>query len=682
VPFTAKLPRVPLELWQTIDEALTNLDACMKARPHHGKRVEADAGYLDGLTAALRAIGAAIQTAHLKNDVIDAHSWPTDSQAEAWARSILLMGFDRELTSQKLAEWLGQINGEGERPGGDPVFFELMRSSLSDFATALRTMCGHPSRRTQSALERFRQGQEQVTKSLRDQEQEDARRRHYSNLVNAVRTCIGQDDEPIEVFCRRWARHIFALRTELKTRNLLRHLDNYQSRDHEEQLAVDIFRSETEAEVAALLLEAGAANAGRCASMLRYDLPDYIERCQREEQKSPKPDIPGYPLVGEVNDLALVRECAAHLLDETALESRKLDQGENSPQKGRKGSSTQLSAACAPGQSNTPIEVFFCYSHKDEKLRDKLEKHLSLLKREGLIAGWHDRKISAGNEWKGQIDKHLDSARIILLLVSAEFVASDYCYDIEMRRAMERHEAGDARVIPIILRPCDWHSAPFGKLQALPKDAKPVADWKSQDHAFNDIARGMRAVVKELHPSGGGKALGRTPEMTPSVEAPGLAPSPHPTAAGLGAKDAPMNSLPSAADQQSVALRAALQAPEDVLRNIAAELSDRMRLPVAVELEQTASSYRLHRLMVGNRKLFTVIQPPHGWPVRVEHQHADLSGATTWAYFGPGHDPGQPPTDQHKPIADAKALADLLVNLTASSETRAILELARRELER
>ena len=144
------------------------------------------------------------------------------------------------------------------------------------------------------------------------------------------------------------------------------------------------------------------------------------------------------------------------------------------------------------------IEVFFSYSHKDEELRDQLEKHLSILKRQGVITGWHDRRIGAGREWEGEIDKHLNTADVILLLISADFLASDYCYDVEMKRAMERHEAGETRVIPVILRPVDWKGAPFGKLQALPKDAKPVTSWPNRDEAFTDVAQGIRAAVEEL----------------------------------------------------------------------------------------------------------------------------------------------------------------------------------------
>jgi hypothetical protein len=144
------------------------------------------------------------------------------------------------------------------------------------------------------------------------------------------------------------------------------------------------------------------------------------------------------------------------------------------------------------------IEVFFSYSHRDEKLRDKLEKHLSILKRHAAVRSWHDRKIGAGTEWKGQIDEHLNTAGLILLLVSDDFLASDYCWDVEVKRAMGRHEVGATRVIPVILRQCDWKRAPFGALQALPKDGRPVTSWSNRDEAFYNVATGIRAAVEEL----------------------------------------------------------------------------------------------------------------------------------------------------------------------------------------
>src|SRR4051794_29023401 len=151
-----------------------------------------------------------------------------------------------------------------------------------------------------------------------------------------------------------------------------------------------------------------------------------------------------------------------------------------------------------PERPAAPISLFYSYSHKDEALRKRLETHLSLLQNEGVISGWHDRRIAAGTEGDGAISENLDKAGIILLLVSADFLASRYCRDVEIRRAMEHHEAGTARVIPVILRATDWHTAPFGKLQALPKDGKPVTSWKNRDEAFTDVARGIREAVKSL----------------------------------------------------------------------------------------------------------------------------------------------------------------------------------------
>jgi hypothetical protein len=148
--------------------------------------------------------------------------------------------------------------------------------------------------------------------------------------------------------------------------------------------------------------------------------------------------------------------------------------------------------------AGSPVIMFISYSHRDEKLREELETHLSILRRQGTIAAWNDRKIAAGQEWKGEIDRNLELAQIILLLISPSFVASDYCYDIEMKRALERHEQRDARVIPVILRPVDWKGAPFSKLQALPKDAKPVASWKNRDEAFKNVAEGIRKVAEEI----------------------------------------------------------------------------------------------------------------------------------------------------------------------------------------
>jgi hypothetical protein len=149
-------------------------------------------------------------------------------------------------------------------------------------------------------------------------------------------------------------------------------------------------------------------------------------------------------------------------------------------------------------KSKEPVELFYSYAHKDEKFRTELEKHLSILKRNRVIADWHDRKIIAGHDWEKEIDERLNTAKVILLLVSADFLASDYCYGVEMNRALERHKAGDARVIPVIIRNVYWKGAPFGNLQALPTDARAVGSWRNRDRAFTIVVKGIIKAVEEL----------------------------------------------------------------------------------------------------------------------------------------------------------------------------------------
>lgn len=145
-----------------------------------------------------------------------------------------------------------------------------------------------------------------------------------------------------------------------------------------------------------------------------------------------------------------------------------------------------------------PVALFYSYAQEDEPFREQLEKHLSLLQRQGLISPWHHRQILPGQPWAQEIDEHLQMAAIILLLISPDFLASDYCYEIEMRRAIERHQRGEARVIPLILRPCDWHDAPFGSLEALPRNRKPISTWKHPDEAFAEVAHYLRQIIE--HP--------------------------------------------------------------------------------------------------------------------------------------------------------------------------------------
>ena len=161
--------------------------------------------------------------------------------------------------------------------------------------------------------------------------------------------------------------------------------------------------------------------------------------------------------------------------------------------------------------------VFFSYSHKDEALRDRLETSLAMLKRQGFVETWHDRRIVAGDDLTGAIAAELERADVVLLLVSPDFLASAYCYDREMQRAMERHAAGTARVIPIILRPCQWQDAPFSHLLAVPKDGLPVTKHADLDDAFLDIANAIKKACKSRVSPG---AIPPVATSTPTVDGP------------------------------------------------------------------------------------------------------------------------------------------------------------------
>ena len=142
--------------------------------------------------------------------------------------------------------------------------------------------------------------------------------------------------------------------------------------------------------------------------------------------------------------------------------------------------------------------LFFSYAHRDEDLRNELEIHLAALKRQGIIDAWHDRRIVVGNEVHNEISEHLENADIVLLLVSPYFIASDYCYDVEMISAMQQHDRGEARVIPVILHPCSWQRLPFGKLLATPTDGRPVSKFPNQHDAFLEITESISRAVEEL----------------------------------------------------------------------------------------------------------------------------------------------------------------------------------------
>ncbi len=164
----------------------------------------------------------------------------------------------------------------------------------------------------------------------------------------------------------------------------------------------------------------------------------------------------------------------------------------------------------------TPLEVFCCYAREDQALLLRLKKTLMLLQRQGLITIWSDIDIDAGTVWEQEIKKHLDSAHIILLLISPDFIASDYCYSIEMKRALDRHNQGSAQVIPILLRPTFCRNAPFAMLQMLPQNARPVTSRSDVDEAFNDIVEFIHQIVSEFQLIGTNTFVHRAPSKPTS----------------------------------------------------------------------------------------------------------------------------------------------------------------------
>jgi tetratricopeptide (TPR) repeat protein len=144
------------------------------------------------------------------------------------------------------------------------------------------------------------------------------------------------------------------------------------------------------------------------------------------------------------------------------------------------------------------IEVFYAYAPEDEEWVQELEKHLSSLQRQGLIATWHPRLIAAGEDWQHVIDIHFQKASLILLLISPDFLASDYCYGTEMKQALERERERGVCVIPILLRPVDWLHAPFAHLRPLPSDATFLTEWTNLDRAFAEITAGIRRTIENL----------------------------------------------------------------------------------------------------------------------------------------------------------------------------------------
>ena len=145
-----------------------------------------------------------------------------------------------------------------------------------------------------------------------------------------------------------------------------------------------------------------------------------------------------------------------------------------------------------------PVDLFYSYAHEDEALRDELAGHLKIMERRGVIRPWHDRSIAAGQQWDAEINEHLLKADLVLLLVSKDFINSDYIWGHELDVAMKRHTRGEASVVPVMLRAVDITDAPFAALQGLPTDLKPVTSWTNRDEAWTDVAKGIRRTVEQI----------------------------------------------------------------------------------------------------------------------------------------------------------------------------------------
>src|SRR5436309_961247 len=169
-----------------------------------------------------------------------------------------------------------------------------------------------------------------------------------------------------------------------------------------------------------------------------------------------------------------------------------------------------------PAQNNEQLKVFYCYAREDESLRNELNGHLISIQQEYSLTIWSDREIRPGADWAKEINAQLDAAHLIFLLITVNFIASKYCYGVEMKRALERHNAGTARVIPILLDHVYWQVAPFSHLQVLPTDARPVTEWENKNKAYVNIVHNIHKTIEDLFKT---KEDTNSPKITnPSID--------------------------------------------------------------------------------------------------------------------------------------------------------------------
>lgn len=142
------------------------------------------------------------------------------------------------------------------------------------------------------------------------------------------------------------------------------------------------------------------------------------------------------------------------------------------------------------------MKAFISYTHADSAILDKLHTHLAQLKREGLLKSWTDREIKAGGLLNQQIEANLLESNLFLALLSPEYIASNYCYEIEFEKAIELNKQNKLIIIPIIIEPCDWLATPFKEFKALPKDGKPISEWQNANTAFLNVVQELRKLIE------------------------------------------------------------------------------------------------------------------------------------------------------------------------------------------
>ncbi|WP_417809042.1 toll/interleukin-1 receptor domain-containing protein [Thioclava sp.] len=165
------------------------------------------------------------------------------------------------------------------------------------------------------------------------------------------------------------------------------------------------------------------------------------------------------------------------------------------------------------------MRAFISYSHNDKAALDRLHVHLKNLTREGRIETWYDRNILAGSELDAEIERELEASDLFLLLVSPDFIASDYCVEREMRRALERHAAGTARVVPIIVEECDWKAmSELRQLKAVPTDGKAISAWANPNTAYLNVVQELRRIIEaEGVPAAAVKAAHEPSALRPAM---------------------------------------------------------------------------------------------------------------------------------------------------------------------